>query len=626
MKGRKLLLAALVVVILVLAQALWVVVSLSAVQGHAVDAVHTAMRMLSAPPNQADAASLVASTEALESSLGKLHTACWWGKVVSGVTCFPRLAWLGRLAWEGTDVSRDLATSCWWVALETQSALELSEEGDDTATVARQAAMAALAAEGERLDLVSASLDSLAEGAPSAQEGGLLGRAEEVLQAAALGIDLLEAAPALVTDPPSTVLVVLQNDDELRPTGGFISSVAEISVGIRGISIARTMDSYGVEAYNQVHAPAPGALSRWMGAGVLLFRDANWSPGFPQSADVLAALYAADMGRPVDLVVAVNTSFAEVILGAVGPVRLDAYGVTVTPENYRDVAASFWEDPLDAPALGADGQAWDTWLAHRKDISGALIEALLGEMGGLSIDQGRALLAALQGGMATKDILAWAPENLDLQEGLIDLGVDGGLDTGTSDYLMVVDANVGWNKVDRSIERSMDYAVAWDPEPVGVLTMTYRNTSPQGGECEHEARYAGTYAALTEGCYWDYTRVLLPQGAELIDVVGLRQTPDAGIEEGKQWFGGLVLVPRASEHTVIWRYRLPGDMIRETENGSVYRLCIQKQPGTGSVPVRIRILSQVEEVDSPWYSVADGYAWETDLETDMCAEFAWHDR
>jgi len=562
----------------------------------------------------------------LRGALGHLRWTAWWAPCLARLDSMPYLQAVGVLFSDGLSAALDLSELAWWTLLEVESGAPgawatLPDRSVSASTVR------SLTYERQRLLSIDEGLGRV-ERALAGVGGESTAKLRDLITLGQLATDLGLVAPQLAGEMPRRVLVVFQNDDELRPTGGFISSVAELTLQDGEVTEMRFMDSYAVEAHQAVHPPAPPPLARWMDAGILLFRDANWSPDYCESAEVMAALYALDMGREVDAVVAVNASLAAELLKALGPVSLPDYDVVVTSENVREVAATFWAEPLDAPDIGTQGEAWSEWLAHRKDIGGALVEALLARLSHVDPQQLIALAMTLQDAVERKDLLVWSPDDVRLQQDLRHAGLEGGLREAGGDYLMVVEANVGWNKVNRQVARQVAYTVDLSARPRAELTIAYENRSAPVDACEHKTRYGETYEAMTEGCYWNYVRILVPKGAELQAAEGLASEVTVGRVAGKTVFGGLVLVPAGETVTVRWAYHLPDDVAQlDADAGFEYDLVAQRQPGMRdvSLTVTIRAPGMVTAPRSPWVMQPDGswgrhLAWDRDIELSMALE------
>jgi hypothetical protein len=619
--------------------AVWIVVIVAwLVLGHAAAIVWAASQAMTAARQVQAAALGVGDLVTVEaSSLARLETAlvrtqhalrrlqrtAWWAPYLARWDSAPSLHAVGVLLSDGLAAALDLSELAWWTLLEVESgtpgAWHTLPERSVSASVVRS-----LEKERGRLLSVRERLERV-EGALGVLGGERASRLRELATLARLATDLGLVAPQLAGDVPTRVLVVFQNDDEMRPTGGFISSVAELTLKHGQVIEMRFMDSYDVEGHQSVHPPAPPPLARWMDAGMLLFRDANWSPDFRDSAEVMAAIYAADMGREVDAVVAVNASLAVCLLEALGPVPLPGYDVVVTSDNVRDVAATFWAQPLGAPSISAEGDAWSEWLEHRKDVGGALVEGLLVRLGHLDPHDAMALAMTLQQAVERKDLLVWPLSNARMQQDIRRAGLEGGLRQSSGDYLMVVEANVGWNKVNPNVTREVIYRVDLRQEPRAELVITYENGSAPVAVCEHEARYGESYEAMTEGCYWNYVRILVPEGAKLQDTEGLLGDVTVGSLDRKTVFGGLVLVPAGETVTARWSYLLPDRVAAFGAQGDLgYDLLAQRQPGMQQAPlsVVVRAPEMVATPTAPWAMQEDG-SWAAGLQWDRDLQLSW---
>lgn len=252
------------------------------------------------------------------------------------------------------------------------------------------------------------------------------------------------------------------------------------------------------------------------------------------------------------------------------------------------------------------------WAAHHKDFGGALIEALVTRAAGLGPRDRLALLGAVAEGVRGKHLLAWHLHDAGVQDHLVRAGMDGGLRPGRGDYLMVVDTNVGNNKADRHVERSVAYCVAGpsdgpDDVPRITVRLTYTNRSPDlGQDCLDRSGHAASYGEMTQQCYWTYVRVLVPPGSTLVAAGGAEGAVDVGIEGPCTAMGALMLVPPAQSRTLELQYHLPWDVAEAAAREGVLPLRVQKQPGVvgtrlsvaaagpdgGVVPVDTRHLDQ----------------------------------
>jgi hypothetical protein len=579
--------------------------------------------------------------EALDRDVRTLRRATGWiAGPMARQSWWPWLSRLGVLVQRGGEAAANLTETAWWTTLAIESNLQnagvvnlasgvpLTPEAEPV-----QAALTALAQRRESLLRARGAFEDLSAALPAIRPllGARYQRLEGYMTIAPLALDALLMAPSLAQpDRETNLLVLIQNNEELRPTGGFISSVALLKLEGHRLADMSYMSSYDVEAYHAAHPPAPPALQEHMQAGVLLFRDANWSPDFATSAQVLAALYEMDMGERVDIIVALDIACAELIISALEPLPVPGYDVTLATDTLMATVVEFWERPLDAPSIDERQGASADWWRHRKDFGGALLQAGLARMRRLSAIDIQRLALALKESAETKHLLVWAIENETLQSDLRRMGWDGRLEETSGDMLMIVDANVGWNKADRYIERSFDYQVVLEGErPRAQLTLTYqhRSTAPIA-ECVHEARYQDSYDALANQCYWNYVRVFVPRGSRLIRDDGGQGEVDVTLADGRLSFGKLILVPTGETRTLQWEYLLPqtvGDSARKNQR---YELLVQKQPGVRAVSGRVHVMvvseRNVSFVTEGWHSSSAFAATNAQtIERDTRFELSW---
>jgi hypothetical protein len=400
---------------------------------------------------------------------------------------------------------------------------------------------------------------------------------------------LAQSAPELLgQQQPVTYLVLAQNSHELRPTGGFISGVGVIHLSQGKIISTTFQDSYQIDAVCDLdaHPPAPEPLRQYMWAPALVLRDANWSPDFPSSAKVVSSIYRLCHGMDVDGVVALDLDAVAALLQGLEPLQPEGYPQPVTSATLQQFLSQYWSAPLRSADTEKDSGEW--WL-HRKDFMADLLQAALRKVtqSPQSIQMGKlavSLLEALRG----RHLLLWM-EDPAARRALAAAGWDGALRAGDGDYLFVVDANVGFRKVNPNIEQSIQYEVELTPatRPVARLTLRYRNRSQGSPTCFAGAGYEESYEEMMQGCYWDYVRVYAPGGSRLLQVEGSDQAPQTAVEGQKAVFSAFIVVAPGQTRELTFEYQLAQNVV-QSEFGQ-YRLHMQKQPGTADIPVEVSI-------------------------------------
>jgi len=421
---------------------------------------------------------------------------------------------------------------------------------------------------------------------------------------------------------PQTYLLVAQNEDELRATGGFITAVGLVSVDEGTITRFEIGDSTTVDDLTKDFPDPPLPLQRYMEAGMWLVRDSNWSPDFPTTAQQIQDLYHISQITETDGVIAFDQAAVGTLLKVVGPVNVPGFSEQVTADNVVDYMHQAWAPEPD------QGFSQDWWLNRKNFISGLgkiLIQKLLSIRDRTVLtDLANKSLYLINGG----HVLVYF-NNPDAQAVLSDLKMDGAVHRAiTGDFLMLVDSNVGFNKVDAVIKRSMAYNVdlSHPEKPTAQLKIHYQHPIQQAYPCNQEVKYSTPYRSMQMRCYWDYWRVLTnasrlvewqvePVPAEqLMSGEAWNGQPDTGDGDGgTQYTGGLMVLPTNQSKDVILQFDLPVSVVRSLPHGFTYSLRVQKQSALLQLPFILRIsipatLTLVTQ-EKEWVQESDGVTW-----------------
>ncbi len=414
------------------------------------------------------------------------------------------------------------------------------------------------------------------ERALSPQTHALLRNADRALNEWDAGLRLWQHAPQLLgADAPRHYLVLAQNNDELRATGGFISAVGVLRVERGEISVEWFGDSFAADDLSLIHSPPPAPLQKYMWASQWLLRDSNWYADFPTSARVAQGMYAYDRKLKTDGVIAVDTRFLPRLVAAMN-VELD--GQPLSQNNVLAMLKASWQ-PMPPGDMSA---AWFT--NHRKNFMAGLLNGMLAQFRAGKV-QPNGLAQALWRGLREKSVQLYL-NDADEQQAIVDANWGGAVDAGAQDYLFVVDSNVGFNKVNALVTREISYQVNLNDDTASV-EIIYKNPSRAAeGVCDLLKQHKdNTYASMEQSCYWNYVRVLTPRDSQFISANGLH---DAGVADDMvavRAFGGYAIIPRNTTQQAQFQYTLPKQVVQD----NTYALKLQPQAGAVASRVTVRV-------------------------------------
>jgi hypothetical protein len=199
------------------------------------------------------------------------------------------------------------------------------------------------------------------------------------------------------SDQPRSYLVVTQNPDELRPTGGFIGTLGVLRSEGGRLSVER----FGaVEAWYTAHPEAalpPDAAAeplRFPTPGRQTIANVNATADWPAAAELAMRLWEQGGEAPVDGVLSVTPGFLARLLTVLGPVEVPEYHESVTAENLVERT-----DYYTHRAQAVTGQ--------RKDFLVQLAPIVLDRLVRAPASSWEALGVAIGRGFQRRDAMAW---------------------------------------------------------------------------------------------------------------------------------------------------------------------------------------------------------------------------
>jgi hypothetical protein len=396
-------------------------------------------------------------------------------------------------------------------------------------------------------------------------------------------------APALLgQDGPRTYLVLAHDNTEMLGSGGFILVYGLLTLDHGRITRLYFDDVHSLYfdwlqrtgEYIEPPRPLKSYLLRdWsMGLG-----EASWWLDFPTVAQQAIDLYRRESGSEerVDGAIGINFYTLEKLLAVTGPVTVAEYGVTVDSGNVTEQTLIVTHPEAARP-----------WETDRYDFAAYLAESVIDRAMGIGPSQWTAMLEATNTLGEEKNLLLYLRDP-EAQQAVAELGWDGRVQPGEGDYLMVVDSSLNSTKLNLVVQPSIDLTVSLDDlgNARNTVAVTYSNDYSTWARDQdpHLAALVTGQNSLT--VYGDYLRLLVPAGSSLVEV----REDDAAVgaeavspEHGKTVLGRYFALPIDSRKTLTFSYTVPA-ALDTSQDPFVYRLLVQKQPGTAAVPLRIKV-------------------------------------
>ncbi|MBU0598586.1 DUF4012 domain-containing protein [Patescibacteria group bacterium] len=389
---------------------------------------------------------------------------------------------------------------------------------------------------------------------------------------------------------PKRYLLIFQNNRELRPTGGFIGSIAMVDIN-KGVIENLEVPGGGVyDVAGQLNEKIVAPKPLWLVNPHWNIQDANWFFDFPTSAEKIIWFFERAGRTSVEGVISLTPEVIENLFKAVGPVDMLAdYGVIVNEENFvRE--AQYWAEV-----------AYDRDENKPKKFISDLMPKLLNKVFATEPETLLSVLNVFNQSLNNKDFLLYFNDEA-VESKINELGWSGSIKETSKDYLSVVATNIAGGKTDHIIDQFVEHQADIQPDGSIINTVTVTRT------------HTGNSLDFWEGsANVSYLRFYVPKGSEIIEVNGFTDipsfrytTPDEDAEQdidlleietsslidersqtritnesGKTVFGNWLSLDPGETKSASIKYQLPfkietSGIFKATDT---YSLLVQKQPG-----------------------------------------------
>jgi len=399
-----------------------------------------------------------------------------------------------------------------------------------------------------------------------------------------LQTDIPAILKLLGDEEPHTFLVLLQNNAELRPSGGFIGNYMIVETNDGYITKTDVFDIYSADHELVEEIPAPPEIQpanpRWF------MRDSNYSGHFPLSAAKAAWFLEKEKGPGVDSVIAIDQSFIQELLKLTGPIKIPELSQPLSSENFSTVVSYVVESKLSG----------------REDPK-AILRSFMPAFEKALFQYGDpvALVPLLKNAAESKHLLAYS-KNTQLEDFWRENGLSGEMPSlkPKQDFLNIVHTAIGGNKSDAFIGETIvhDTYLKSDGRIVNEIMLTRAHLWTDETTRNLKILLAGfgfsselppkLLAILGRGENISMLRIYVPAGSVLEDSSDPQLATKFDGETGKTYFLARMSVPVNGSKTLIVRYRLPFKL--DLDPVDKYDFMIQKQAGQDEVVLQKRIL------------------------------------
>lgn len=425
-------------------------------------------------------------------------------------------------------------------------------------------------------------------------------------------------------------LIAFQNNSEIRPTGGFIGSYAEITFLNGKLQNLKVDGIYNIDGQLSAQIIPPKPIQK-ISSGWST-HDANWFFDYPTSAKKIMKFYELTGQGSLDGVISITPRVLREVLKLTGPIELTKYKKTIKAGNFLTVLQQHME------------KDYNKKINQPKRILAELTPKIVERLSKLKKGKLQGLLKTGQKMLTEKDILLYS-EDKRVQKTIELNGWGGNVIQGSDDYLAVVNANINGYKTDRYLKQTT------------TLDLNMNSTRKIKHQLKVKREHNGgdKKQSFYNKVNSNYMRVFLPKKVKINSVRGF--TPekiedpldykelgfkkDSLIEEIKT---GKSYNPKKGYYTSLqhgkkviggWVYTSPGHKttveidysLKLPESKDKVNLLLQKQPGQDKHTLNLSIKApgqiQIERGPSELRTRENKATIQTPLKKDELIEWSW---
>ena len=441
-----------------------------------------------------------------------------------------------------------------------------------------------------RIDTIKKDIDSIEENVSSLTQKlpSQLSSLQNIKKDLTLSLDLISRLKPILQNIDSllaknsekTYLLLFANNMELRPGGGFIGSFGLLQIKDYSIEKIKIYDVYDADGQLIAHVEPPAAISKYLGQPHWFLRDSAFSPDFLENYAQAKYFLEKEMGfTNFSGSFLITTSAIQYILGAFDELYLPDFKEKVNQKNFY-LKTQYYSEKNFFPGS-----------IQKKNFLSSLTQSILLDLKNASSVK---LTKEFKKSLDEKQIVMYF-DDPKLQK-IIDSFYWSGrtikpacapdVENCITDYIFPIDANLGINKANFFVNRSLDLKIKIDPQGRlhNTFSIVFNNDSQD---------------VFPGGTYRNYFQLYLPRNSLIKTITIDGVLVEDFIEENDQYkkIGLLLEIKPKTIAELKINYELAGYL---QKGKNVYQLIMQKQIGASNsdfvmreiLPDNIRLLNQ----------------------------------
>ena len=339
-----------------------------------------------------------------------------------------------------------------------------------------------------------------------------------------------------------TYLLILQDNTEIRPTGGLMACIGLLTVHDGNVQDLHLYYENNAWTGDIVNISGPASLTKFYDVDNVRLYDSNVQYDFASFAPTMLSNVEHVTGQKVDGVIAVDFTAVEAIMRITGPISVS--GEVITSRNIVGIAHYY---------LGISTGDRAPLINLLSSLAFKIVQIAHDASLPVKLD----LMNTVQQMGAERHLFFYVPGDP------LTADFAGATAMPPTDFISVIDMTMGTGWADFGVHRSIDYDVQLlaNGSAVANLTIAYNNT-----------------------CFWDYKffqTVLVPPGAEIMNATTTAQDFNGPLSTGSANFTAFstaVTVPANETGSITYLYTLP-HVVSSSGVNERYDLYVQKQAG-----------------------------------------------